>query len=61
MKNKKELEESSLNDHKNSIPIDTSQLEPMKMSESINPSQHNSSKPKSPESEDIDLSIRSFL
>ena len=55
MKNKKELEKSSLKDQLNSTQIDMSQSELMKMSDSVNQSLNNNSKPKSAESEDIDF------
>jgi hypothetical protein len=55
MKNKKELEKSSLKDQLNSTQIDMSQSELMKMSDSVNQSLNNNSKPKSAESKDFDL------
>lgn len=61
MKNKKDKEEYSPKDQSNSTPIDTSQSEPTKMLKSTNPSQNNSSKTKSPESEDSDLYIFCFM
>jgi hypothetical protein len=55
MKSKKDLAESTLKSLLNSTPTDTSQSEPTKMSNSINPFPNNNSKLKSPESEGSDL------
>lgn len=55
MKNKNDLVKSLPKDQLNLTPIDTSQSEPMKMSELINQSQKLNSKLKSVESKDIDL------
>ena len=54
MKNKKDQAKSSLKSQLSSTPIDTSQSELMRTSESTNQSQNNNSKLKSPELEDID-------
>lgn len=55
MKNKKDKEEYSHKDQFNSIQIDTSQSELMRMLDLINQFLNNNSKHKSVESEDIDL------